>query len=82
MLITPFALDQFDNAARMVRCGVAASRPARSVNTACLKSMLQRMLEPGVIARADALGARVRAEDGVGSACDVIEDWLKRTRGA
>lgn len=78
MLITPFALDQFDNAARMVRSGVAASRAARSVNTACLKAILQRILEPGVIARATALGARVRAEDGVGAACDVIENWLRR----
>jgi rhamnosyltransferase subunit B len=77
MLVTPFALDQFDNAARMVRSGVAASRAARSVNTASLKAMLQRILEPGVIARSTALGARVRAEDGVGAACDVIEDWLR-----
>ncbi len=82
MLITPFAFDQFDNAARMVRCGVAASRTARRVNTASLKAMLQKILEPSVIARATALGARVRAEDGVGAACDVIEDWLRRTRGA
>lgn len=82
MLITPFALDQFDNAARMVRCGVAASLDARRVTTAALKAMLRKIMEPTLIARATALGVRVRNEDGVGAACDVIENWLRQTREA
>jgi UDP:flavonoid glycosyltransferase YjiC (YdhE family) len=79
MLVTPFAGDQFDNAARMVRSGVAASRAAASADATSLEAMLRRVLAPEVIARASALGARVSAEDGVGAACDVIEHGLRRT---
>jgi UDP:flavonoid glycosyltransferase YjiC (YdhE family) len=79
MLITPFAGDQFDNAARMVRSGVAASRAAASADATSLEAMLRRVLAPEVIARASALGARVSVEDGVGAACDVIECGLRRT---
>jgi rhamnosyltransferase subunit B len=82
MLVTPFAGDQFDNAARLVRSGVAASRAAASVDAPLLEAMLRRMLVPEVTARAAALGARLSAEDGVGAACDVIEHGLRRMRGA
>jgi UDP:flavonoid glycosyltransferase YjiC (YdhE family) len=80
MLVVPFAGDQFDHAARMVRRGVAATCPARRLDEAALEAMLRRVMAPGFAARAAALGAALRAEDGVAGACAVIEGWLRRRR--
>jgi UDP:flavonoid glycosyltransferase YjiC (YdhE family) len=38
------------------------------------------MRDPAMRQRAAALGARLRAEDGVGQAAEIIERWLDRVR--
>ncbi len=78
MLIVPFAHDQFDNAARIVRLGVGrtvtrarfrAARGAREINSLLMENHFSRT--------ATALGARIRQEDGVGRASDALEQLLR-----
>lgn len=74
MLVVPFAFDQPDNADRVQRIGIARTiaRKRYDVNTA--KRELARLLgDPSFAVRANVAGRRVRAEDGVGQACDRIE---------
>jgi UDP:flavonoid glycosyltransferase YjiC (YdhE family) len=74
-VVVPFILDQFFWANRVARLGVgppavpysrlSAQRLARAIAGA--------VGEPGIRERAAALGARIRAEDGVGKAVGTIE---------
>ncbi len=80
MLVVPFSHDQPDNAARLARLGIAASLPAGRYTAEGAARALAPLLEnPEVEARAGAIGRAVRAEDGVGAACDRVESAL-RTR--
>jgi UDP:flavonoid glycosyltransferase YjiC (YdhE family) len=77
MLVVPFAFDQPDNADRVQRIGVGRTiaRKRYGVDTATRE--LERLLgDPSFAQRADEIGRRVRAEDGVGQACDRIERLL------
>ena len=77
MLVVPFAHDQPDNAARMRRAGVAAVLPIGRYTAPRAAGLLRGILADGrMAARADLLGRTVRAEDGVGAACDAIEGVL------
>lgn len=76
-LLMPFSHDQFDNAARCVRLGVArtirresykASRAAAELNELLSNSSYQK--------RASEIKNAIRAENGVKSACDAIEKIL------
>ncbi len=77
MLVVPWGVDQPDNAARVVRMGVArtlhreAYRAARVVQA--LRPLLQR---PGYAKRAAEVSAAIRAEQGTAAACDAIERVL------
>jgi UDP:flavonoid glycosyltransferase YjiC (YdhE family) len=80
MLVVPFSHDQPDNAARLARLGIAASLPAGRYTAERAARALAPLLEnPEVEACAGAIGREVRAEDGVGAACDRVEAAL-RTR--
>ena len=77
MLVMPFAHDQHDNARCVVRLGVGreigrdqyrSGRPA-----AALRDLLD---DPGYAARAEDVGRQIRSEDGVTTACDLIERQL------
>jgi UDP:flavonoid glycosyltransferase YjiC (YdhE family) len=77
MLVVPFAHDQPDNAERLRRLGVARVLPRHRYRPQRAADELARLLaEPECAARAAAVGARVRAEDGVGAACDALEALL------
>ena len=77
MLVVPFAHDQPHNAARMQRAGVAAVLPINRHTAPRAAGLLRGILANGrMAARADLLGRTVRAEDGVGAACDAIEGVL------
>ena len=77
MLVVPFAHDQPDNAARMARAGVAQVLPIGRYTADRAAGMLRVILADGrMAARADLLGRQVRAEDGVGAACDALEAVL------
>lgn len=82
MIVVPHAHDQPDNAYRARRLGVArviyperyrAGRVAHELNLLLTDDTLR--------ARASAVGAVLRAEDGVGNACDAIEMVLARAYG-
>ncbi|AMY08609.1 Oleandomycin glycosyltransferase [Luteitalea pratensis] len=81
MIVVPFAHDQPDNADRARRLGVArVIRPGR-YRARRVAQALREVLEDREMATAAAhVAARVRAEDGVGTACDAIERLLARQR--
>lgn len=74
MLVVPFAHDQFDNAARVTRLGVARTLSRRHYRGERVAAELDALLrEPRYAQTAADIGARVRAEDGLTRACDAIE---------
>ena len=76
-LIVPFNFDQPDNAARAARLGVAIALPRRKYNRRHSYYALHRLLrDEDLRARAEAMGARIREENGTGSAVDAIENFL------
>jgi UDP:flavonoid glycosyltransferase YjiC (YdhE family) len=76
-LVVPFAHDQPDNAHRVERLGVSRTlRPARYRAERVAKELKMLLEEPAYAARAGAVAERVRGEDGVGAACDAIEEVL------
>lgn len=77
MLVVPIAGDQFDNAARLERAGVARML-LRSPGTARIAAALAALDRPEPRARARAMSAAMAAEDGVAGAVAVIEAWLAR----
>lgn len=77
MVVVPWAHDQFDNADRVQRLGVARTvdRERYTVRTAA--GSLRKVLDdPEFAHRADAVGRQVRAENGTATACDAIEKVL------
>ena len=78
ILGVPFAHDQPDNAWRATRLGVARTIPAQRYDARRAQRELGHLLEHRpYAARADAVGQRVREEDGAASACDAIEHVLR-----
>lgn len=77
MLVVPFAHDQPDNAARVTRLGAARMLPRWRYNARSAAEELRILLSDARYeARTAGIGALVRAEDGVRSACDAIEEML------
>ncbi|MCM2303441.1 MAG: glycosyltransferase [Elusimicrobia bacterium] len=79
-MIVPFAHDQFDNAARVVRMGAGEALHGRNPTGRELAATLSRLLDDDDIKdRAARIGALIRAENGVFLACDAIEAALRAT---
>jgi UDP:flavonoid glycosyltransferase YjiC (YdhE family) len=77
MLVVPHAHDQADNAARVVRLGVAQSIPANAYQVDAVVKALDRLVrDPSYAARARDVGDRVRAEGGADAAADAIDAVL------
>jgi UDP:flavonoid glycosyltransferase YjiC (YdhE family) len=77
MLVVPFAHDQPDNARRAKGLGVARLVYPRAYSARRVAGHLRALLEePGYRDRAGEVAKLVRSEDGVGSACDAIEELL------
>jgi rhamnosyltransferase subunit B len=77
MLVVPFSHDQPDNAARLVRRGVARTLRRGRYTAARAAAELRPLLADGSYAeRAAAAGEHVRREDGLGTACAAIERLL------
>lgn len=73
-VVCPLAHDQFDNAARAQRLGVAATLPYRRLSPERLaQALLAVMEDPETHAKARNLGERVRAEDGAAAAARALE---------
>jgi sterol 3beta-glucosyltransferase len=74
----PFGADQPFWAARMHRLGVGpAPLPAQQLSVTALAERIAALDDPAYRARAAAVGARVRAEDGVGTAIRLIEQQME-----
>lgn len=77
-LVVPHAHDQPDNGRRVAKLGVARVLDARRYSAARATAEVRPLLDdPGYASRAEAVGRRVRAEDGVGAACDAIERAIR-----
>jgi UDP:flavonoid glycosyltransferase YjiC (YdhE family) len=75
MLVVPYAHDQFDNAARVARAGIARTIPRRRYAPTCVAAELRQLLDnPMYAERTLGIGERVRQEDGVRAACDALEE--------
>ncbi|MEZ0223109.1 MAG: glycosyltransferase [Alphaproteobacteria bacterium] len=77
MLVVPFSHDQPDNAARVTRLGIARTLTPDKYRTASAARELGLLLGDRTIQAAAAdIGEKVRAEDGVNRACDLVEASL------
>jgi len=75
MLVVPYAFDQPDNAARVERLGVARVVRRKDYKAARLTAELDGLLsDKAYAAAALEISRRIAEEDGVGSACDAIEN--------
>ena len=79
MLVMPYSHDQPDNADRVCRLGIARTIAKNRYTPARAAAALRELLDdPACIARAAQVGQQVRAEDGVGNACDAIGALCQR----
>jgi len=79
MVVVPCGGDQYDNSARVERLGAGLTITQERYNRARAIVALREILEhPKYGERAETLGQRIRAEDGVRDACDAIEEQLTK----
>jgi len=79
MLFVPYGWDQPDNAARVERLGIGLSLPRTAYAADSASTALHRLLtESDFAARAAEISDRLRQEDALGAACQVIESVLRR----
>lgn len=77
MLVVPYAHDQFDNAARVARVGIARTIPRRRYTPTRVAAELRQLLDnPMYAERTLGTVERLRQEDGVRAACDALEELL------
>jgi rhamnosyltransferase subunit B len=77
MLVVPFGWDQPDNGARVQRLGAGLVLPRKSYTADSAARALDQLLsDPSYTAKAENIGHRLRAEDGVGESCDALEKLL------
>jgi UDP:flavonoid glycosyltransferase YjiC (YdhE family) len=77
MLIVPFAHDQFDNAARIVRLGAGATiARSRYRHTSATRVLMKLLGEPRAASAAKELGDQICTESGLLATCDALERSL------
>ena len=77
-LIMPYSHDQPDNAARVEKLGTSRTVPRKQYSAKRVALELNNLLEnPEYTSKAMEIGKIIQAEDGVGIACDAIEQQLK-----
>lgn len=80
-LVVPFAHDQPDNAHRVERLGVSRTLPPNRYSARRVERELRALLDSERYReRARRVGQVVASEDGVGAACDAIEEVLGVSR--
>ncbi len=80
MLVMPFAHDQFDNADRMCRLGVARQISRSKYTPMRAAAELEALLtKPVYAATASRVGEQLRAESAATAACEAIERLLKQS---
>lgn len=79
MLVVPHGFDQPDNAARLVRLGVADVLPARRYRASRVVKKLGRLLDDEALTqRAHAFARVILREEGASHAADAVESVLRR----
>src|SRR5207248_4849046 len=79
MLVVPHSHDQPDNAERVRRLGIARTLAPGRYTAPRVAAELRHLLgEPAYSSRARQVGEAVRSEDGVGAACDALEELMSR----
>lgn len=74
MLVMPYSHDQPDNARRVRRLGVAEVLSRKDYKARSAAALISRLLsDPAYPARATAVAAQIRAENGTIAACDALE---------
>lgn len=77
-LAMPLSHDQFDNAARTMRLRTARIIGREHYRAGRVARKLERLLrDPFYARRAAEVGEKIRAENGVGAACDAIESLVQ-----
>ena len=80
MLVVPYGWDQPDNGARIERLGAGLVLERRRYSPESAARALRTLLnQPRFAERASLLGVALRAENGIGSACNAIEQTLERS---
>ena len=78
MLIVPFGFDQFDNAERAERLGIAKSLNKSLYSVANAAPLIAQLeTDPNYTQRAAAVGSAENNKLGIARACEVIELVLK-----
>jgi mannosyltransferase OCH1-like enzyme/UDP:flavonoid glycosyltransferase YjiC (YdhE family)/GT2 family glycosyltransferase len=79
LIIEPFGNDQLYNASRVVDLGVGvAMHPFKSTVDGLVEALQEKVLTPAYRQRTQTLGAKLREEDGLTTACDMIERYINR----
>jgi UDP:flavonoid glycosyltransferase YjiC (YdhE family) len=77
-LVMPYSHDQPDNAARVERLGTSRTISRNQYTAERVAKQLRQLLgNPSYAAKALEIGGIIRAENGVGVACDAIEKQLQ-----
>jgi UDP:flavonoid glycosyltransferase YjiC (YdhE family) len=77
-LVMPYSHDQPDNAARVERLGISRTIPRKQYLASRVAKELCKLLEnPNYAAKAAEIGRIIQVENGVGVACDAIEQQLQ-----
>ncbi|AXC14730.1 UDP-glucose:sterol glucosyltransferase [Acidisarcina polymorpha] len=78
-LIMPCGFDQPDNAARVQRMGAGLTLSRNRYTASNAAKVLEKLLDdPQYSSKAEQIGDRLRAENGIGHACDAIEALFMR----
>ncbi len=81
-VVRPMAYDQFDNADRVERLGVARTIPSRRFTTRRLAATLEEVLDSEAIARrCRDLAGRMSTLDGLAAAADALEELGRKFAG-
>jgi UDP:flavonoid glycosyltransferase YjiC (YdhE family) len=80
MLIMPFSHDQPDNGRRMMRLKVARVIQRANYTPMRVARRLHSMLaDPRLAKRAESVAQQLSREDGVGAACDALEELYRNS---
>jgi UDP:flavonoid glycosyltransferase YjiC (YdhE family) len=77
MVIEPYGNDQFFNAKQVLSLQVGRVMHPHKITPQGLAQVLDKVLTVQYQENAQKLGAKIRAENGLETACNLIESWLK-----
>ena len=81
MVIMPYSHDQPDNARRMMKMKISRTIERKSYKPWRVARILRAVLgNPRYAAKAEGVASQLSSEDGVGTACDAIEELYARTK--